>query len=99
VLNHLNIQSGSSWNYFRLLLVNGGIFSRFGVFGVATVPNKNLKNVATNGNAWIKPRIQKIAATPELVELFRRIRAGEDPRQIDELKRKIAAMRHSADTR
>lgn len=56
-------------------------------------PNRVWKEAGVQEKVWTEPLLQRIAPTPDLLELFRRIHAGEPPDQLEPLKRKIAAMR------
>ena len=51
------------------------------------------KTAGVQKNEWAEPVLQRIDPTPELIELFRRIRTGDGANQLEPLKRKIAAMR------
>lgn len=55
-------------------------------------PNRVWKEADVQKKAWTRPMLRKIDASPELLELFERIQAGEAPTQLEPLKRRIAAM-------
>lgn len=54
--------------------------------------NRIRKEADVQKKAWTKPLLRRIEATPELLELFGRIQKGAAPKQLEPLKRKIAAM-------
>ena len=54
--------------------------------------NRIRKEADVQKKTWTKPLLRRIEATPELLELFGRIQEGEAPKQLEPLKRKIAAM-------
>ena len=60
---------------------------------MAAQPRKAEKSASGQKEVWTEPRLQRIDFTPELVELFRRIQAGEGSNRIEPLKRRIAATR------
>lgn len=55
-------------------------------------PNRVWKEADVQKKAWTKPVIRRIDTSPELLELFGRIHEGEAPKQLEPLKRRIAAM-------
>ena len=60
---------------------------------MAAQPQRAWKRAGAQKEVWAQPLLQQIDPTPELVELFRRIQAGEGSNRIEPLKRRIAATR------